>query len=142
VSSASPSPERVTVLVYSHRPEFRAQVRMAVGRRPAPDSPRIEWLECSTSAQAVEQIDLGEIELVILDGESQPTGGMGLARQFKYEIDDCPPIVVVVARQQDGWLASWSLADAVLSQPLDPISAAAVVVEQLQARLAGVPVIR
>lgn len=142
VSSASPSPERVTVLVYSHRPEFRAQVRMAVGRRPRPDSPRIEWLECATTAQAVEQLDLGEIELLILDGESQPTGGMGLARQFKYEIDDCPPIVVVVARPQDGWLASWSLADAVLSQPLDPISAATVVVEQLQARLAGVPVIR
>jgi DNA-binding response OmpR family regulator len=130
------------VLLYSHQPEFRALVLTAVGRRPAPDSPRIDWLECSTSAQVIEQIDLGEVDLVILDGESQPTGGMGLARQFKYEIDDCPPILVVVARKDDGWLASWSLADAVISQPLDPVEAAAVVAEQLRARRAGLPVIR
>ena len=100
-------------------------MRTAVGRRPAPDAPRIDWVECATNAEVVEQIDLGGIDLVILDGEAQPTGGMGLARQFKYEIDDCPPIIVLVARPQDGWLASWSLADAVISQPLDPVTAAA-----------------
>jgi DNA-binding response OmpR family regulator len=138
----SSSGDRSTVLVYSNRPEVRAQVRTAVGRRPAPDVARIDWIECATSAQVVEQIDLGEIDLVILDGESQPTGGMGLARQFKYEIDDCPPIVVLVARKQDGWLASWSLADAVISQPVDPLDAAAVVAEQLRQRLRGIPVVR
>jgi DNA-binding response OmpR family regulator len=115
---------------------------MAVGRRPTPESPRVDWLECETSAQVIEQVDLGDIDLLILDGESQPTGGMGLARQFKYEIDDCPPVVVVVARKQDGWLASWSLADGVISMPLDPVVAAAAVGAQLQARLAGIPVVR
>ncbi|HSY15322.1 MAG TPA: hypothetical protein VK816_04985 [Jatrophihabitantaceae bacterium] len=142
MSSASASSQTATVLVYSHRPEFRAQVRMAVGRRPTPESPRVDWLECETSAQVIEQVDLGDIDLLILDGESQPTGGMGLARQFKYEIDDCPPVVVVVARKQDGWLASWSLADGVISMPLDPVVAAAAVGAQLQARLAGIPVVR
>jgi DNA-binding response OmpR family regulator len=136
------SQERVNVLVYSHQAQFRAQVLTAVGRRPAPDSPRIDWTECSTSAQVISEIDLGEIELVILDGESQPTGGMGLARQFKYEIEDCPPIMVVVARKQDGWLAHWSLADSVLSQPLDPVTAAAAVAEQLRARASNIPVVR
>ena len=131
-----------TVVLYSNSAEFRAQVRTAVGRRPSPDSPRIDWIECATSAAVIEEIDRGQIDLVLLDGESQPTGGMGLARQFKYEIDDCPPIVVVVARKQDGWLAHWSLADAVISQPLDPVAAAAVVAEQLRARLAGIPVVR
>ena len=96
-------------------------MRTAVGRRPAPDSARIDWLECATNAEVVEQMDEGGLDLAILDGEAQPTGGMGLARQFKYEIDDCPPIVVLIARPQDGWLASWSLADAVISQPLDPV---------------------
>jgi hypothetical protein len=79
---------------------------------------------------------------VILDGEAQPTGGAGLARQFKYEIDDCPPIVVLVARRDDGWLASWSLADGVISQPLDPVTAAEVVAEQLRRRSSGIPVVR
>ncbi len=139
--SASPAAV-ATVLLYSHSAQFRATFRTAVGRRPAPDAPRIDWLECSTSAEVIEQVDLGQIELIVLDGESQPTGGMGLARQFKYEIDDCPPIVVVVARKQDGWLAHWSLADAVISQPLDPVLAAATVAAQLRARLDGVPVLR
>jgi DNA-binding response OmpR family regulator len=136
------SSDRVTVVVYSNLAVVRAQVRTAVGRRPAPDVPRIDWIECNASAQVVEQIDLGEVDLVIVDGEAQPTGGMGLARQFKYEIDDCPPIVVLVARKDDGWLASWSLADAVISQPLDPVTAAEVVADQLRNRVSGIPVVR
>jgi DNA-binding response OmpR family regulator len=134
--------DTVTVVVYSNSADVRAQVRTAVGRRPAPDSPRIDWVECATNAEVLDQLDMGGLDLVILDGEAQPTGGMGLARQFKYEIDDCPPMVVLVARKQDGWLASWSLADAVISRPLDPVDAAATVAEQLRHRSTGVPVVR
>jgi DNA-binding response OmpR family regulator len=131
-----------TVIVFSHDPAVRAQVMSAVGRRPAPDLGRIDWVECATGAEVVARIDAGGVDLAILDGEAQPTGGMGLARQFKYEIDDCPPMVVLVARKQDGWLASWSLADAVISRPLDPVDAAATVAEQLRDRSSGVPVVR
>lgn len=132
----------VSVLVYSNSPGVRAQVRTAVGRRPAADVGRIDWVECATDAEVVEQLDQGGLDLVILDGEAQPTGGMGLARQFKYEFDDCPRIVVLVARAQDGWLASWSLADAVLTAPVDPLTAAAVVAEQLRAAADTVPTVR
>jgi DNA-binding response OmpR family regulator len=135
-------PQGATVLVYSNSAEVRAQVRTAVGRRPAADTGRIDWVECETNAQVVEQLDEGGLDVVIVDGEAQPTGGMGLARQFKYEIDDCPPIVVLIARPQDGWLASWSLADAVIHQPLDPIEAASVVAEQIRRRTQGIPVVR
>ena len=135
-------PDRVTVLVYSNRPEVRAQVRTAVGRRPAPDTGRIEWVECDSNADVLRELDEGGIDVAILDGEAQPTGGMGLARQFKYEIDDCPPIVVLIARRQDGWLASWSLADAVLNTPSDPVESANVVAEQLRRRHTGIPVVR
>jgi DNA-binding response OmpR family regulator len=131
-----------TVLVYSNSADLRAQVRTAVGRRPAPDVGRLEWVECATNAEVVAQLDEGGLDVVILDGEAQPTGGMGLARQFKYEIDDCPPIVVLIARRQDGWLASWSLADAVIHMPLDPIEAAEVVAEQIRRRTRGIPVVR
>ncbi len=131
-----------TVLVYSNSAEVRAQVRTAVGRRPAPDTGRVEWVECATNAQVVEQLDEGGLDLVIVDGEAQPTGGMGLARQFKYEIDDCPPMIVLIARPQDAWLASWSLADAVIHMPLDPIEAAEVVAEQIRRRARGIPVVR
>jgi DNA-binding response OmpR family regulator len=134
--------ETMTVLVYSNLADVRARVRTAVGRRPAADSPRIDWVECATNAEVVGQLDEGGLDLLILDGEAQPTGGMGLARQFKYEIDDCPPVVVLIARKQDAWLASWSLADAVINSPLDPVEAAAVVADQLRRRATGIPVVR
>jgi len=135
-------PQGATVLVYSNSAEVRAQVRTAVGRRPAPDTGRIEWVECASQAEVVQQLDEGGLDVVIVDGEAQPTGGMGLARQFKYEIDDCPPIVVLIARPQDAWLASWSLADSVIHMPLDPIEAAEVVAEQIRRRTHGIPVVR
>lgn len=132
---------QVTVLVYSNSADVRAAVRTAVGRRPAADVGRIDWVECATNAEVVAQLDEGGLDLAIFDGEAQPTGGMGLARQFKNEIRHCPPIAVLIARKQDAWLASWSLADAVISQPLDPIEAAEVVAEQLRNRANGVPVV-
>jgi DNA-binding NarL/FixJ family response regulator len=145
-SAASRTPAAVqsgaTVLVYSNSADMRARVRSAVGRRPAPDVGRIEWVECATNAEVVDQLDEGGLDLVIVDGEAQPTGGMGLARQFKYEIADCPPIVVLIARPQDGWLAAWSLSDAVIHMPLDPIEAAEVVAAQLRRRTTGIPVVR
>lgn len=140
--SGTGADERATVLVYSNSVSTRALVQRAVGRRPAPDSPRIDWLECATDAEALAELDEGGIDLAILDGEAQPTGGMGLARQFKYEITDCPPIVVLIARAQDKWLASWSLADAVITAPVDPVDAAAVVAAQLRTGATGIPVVR
>ena len=130
------------MLVYSNSADLRAQVRTAVGRRPAADVGRVDWVECATQAEVVAQIDEGSLDAVILDGEAQPTGGMGLARQFKYELDDCPPVIVLIARPQDAWLASWSLADAVIHMPLDPIEAASVVAEQIRRRVSGIPVVR
>jgi DNA-binding response OmpR family regulator len=142
VPSSDLSAERASVLVYSNLADVRAEVRTAVGRRPAPGSPRVDWIECATTAEVVGHIDRGEVDLLIVDGEAQPTGGMGLARQFKYEITDCPPVIVLIARRQDAWLASWSLADAVIARPLDPVAAAEVVATQLRQRLSGIPVVR
>jgi DNA-binding NarL/FixJ family response regulator len=135
-------PQQVTVLVYSNSADVRANVRTAVGRRPAPDVGRIDWVECATQAEVMRELDQGGIDVAIVDGEAQPTGGMGLARQFKYELSDCPPIVVLIARKQDGWLASWSLADAVINTPIEPVESAAVVAEQLRRRVTGIPVVR
>jgi len=134
--------DRATVVVYSNSADVRAEVRTAVGRRPAPDVPRIDWIECTTNAELVAQLDEGALDLVILDGEAQPTGGIGLARQFKYEYDDCPPLVVLIARKADAWLASWAQADAVVLRPVDPVAAADVVAAQLRRRAVEIPVVR
>ena len=130
------------VVIYSHDPAVRDAVRTAVGRRPAADLGLIEFIEVSTGSRLLEVIDAGGTDLVILDGESQPTGGLGLAKQLKDEIDDCPPTLVLVARKDDIWLANWSLADAVLAYPLDAPELATTVCEQLRARTARLPVRR
>ncbi|WP_153502888.1 hypothetical protein [Cumulibacter manganitolerans] len=131
-----------TVLLYSPKEERRRTVRTAIGRRPAKDVGRIEWIECLTYDEVIENVDRGGVDLAILDGEAQPTGGMGLSRQMKYELDDCPAVLVVIAREADRWLATWSLADATLLYPVDPLTAGEVVAQQLRNRTAGVPVLR
>ena len=132
----------IAVLVYSQLPEVRAEVRNAVGRRAAGELGRIEWVECVSYSQVRDQLDSGDIALAILDGDAQPTGGVGLSRQFKNEITDCPPIIVLLLRPQDKWLAAWAQADATLIRPIDPVGAAAVVGETLRAHAATIPVIR
>ena len=131
----------VRVLVFSQRENVRVAVRTAVGRRPARDLGRIDWIECETIESVIRYVDAGSVDLVLLDGESQPTGGMGIARQLKYEISDCPPVCVLIARQADRWLAHWSLADASLTFPLDALEASTAVAELLRNRLSGVPVV-
>src|SRR5215217_1520100 len=123
-----------TVIVYSSDPTVREQVRSAVGRRPAADLDRIDWVECSTGEQVVSRIDAGDIDVAILDGEAQPTGGMGLCRQLKYEVEDCPALCVLLGRRDDRWLATWSLADATIDRPIDPVAAAEVVAQLLRDR--------
>jgi DNA-binding response OmpR family regulator len=138
VSDAAPA----TVLVYSSRPEVRDAVRTAVGRRPAADVGPLTFLECSTGEEVVSAVDRGGVDLCVLDGESQPTGGLALSRQLKYEIAHCPDICVLIARQPDRWLAHWSLADATLAMPVDPLTAPDAVAELLRARAGRRPATR
>ena len=123
-----------TVLVFSHDPAVRERIRMSVGRRPASDVGQVRYVEASTGREVVAAVDAGGIDLLLLDGEAQPTGGMGISRQLKNEIDDCPLICLVLARADDRWLAEWSQADATLSHPLDPLVAADVVADLLRRR--------
>jgi len=122
------------VLVFSHKPEVREAIVNAVGRRPAADLARVEYVEADGIADVLSEVDAGNVDLAILDGEAQPTGGIGLCRQLKSEITDCPPIVIAVRRKDDRWLATWSQADAVLVHPLDPLTAAETVADVLRAR--------
>ena len=122
------------ILVFSHRPEVRETIVTAVGRRPASDIGRVQYHEAATISEVLMEMDSGTVDLAILDGESQPTGGIGLCRQLKHEIDDCPPIVIAIRRKDDRWLATWSQADAVIVHPLDPLTAAETVADVLRNR--------
>ncbi len=109
------------VLLYSDDRAVREQVRLAVGPRLRAHGPRIDWLEVATPAAVVAAADRARWDLLVLDGEADKAGGMGLTRQLKNEVYECPPILVLTGRAQDAWLASWSLADAVVPRPLDAL---------------------
>jgi hypothetical protein len=128
------------VLVFSHRPEVRAAVRTAVGRRPAADIGPITWLEAETGDEVITIVERG-VDLCILDGEAQPTGGLAIARQLDEEVADRPSVCVLIARQADRWLAHWSRAEGTLPMPVDPLTAPAVVADLLR-QFAQRPVIR
>ena len=132
MSPAADTAAPATVLVYSHRPEVREAVRTAVGRRPAADVGPLTWIECETGDEVVDVVDSGGIDLCILDGEAQPTGGLALARQLDQEVHDLPAVCVLIVRQAGRWLAHWSRAEATLLLPVDPLVAPGVVAELLR----------
>ena len=134
-SSETPKAETVRVLVYSDDVDTRQQVILALGKRPHPDLPELEYVEVATEPVVIQQMDAGGLALAILDGEAVPAGGMGIARQLKDEIYRCPPLLVLTGRVQDNWLATWSRADGVVSHPLDPIELGEAVVRLLRSRV-------
>lgn len=126
------------VLVYSDDRNTRRSIVMALGRRPAPELPTITVTEVATEAFVMRTLDAGGVDLAILDGEAVPVGGMGICRAIKDEIFHAPPVLVIVGRPADAWLATWSRADAVVPQPIDPRVLADEAAGLLRRRLAGI----
>jgi CheY-like chemotaxis protein len=122
VSASSPaSTVALRILVYSDNADTRREVIQALGRHLHPDLPELNYIEVATGPMVVRRMDEGGIDLAILDGEATPTGGMGIAKQLKDELETCPPIVVLTGRPDDAWLAKWSRAEAAVPHPIDPI---------------------
>ncbi|WP_040160630.1 response regulator [Mobilicoccus massiliensis] len=130
-STARPSrgARAVRLLLFSDDRSVRDAVRLAVGRRPAPDVEIESWQEFATAPAVVEAVKAGQVDMLILDGEAAPLGGLGLCRQLKHEVYECPPVIVLTGRPQDAWLASWSYADAAVPQPFDALTMSQAVVD-------------
>ncbi len=125
------------VLLYSDDRTTREQVRLTLGKTLAADLPELDVYEVATQPVVLQTMDAGGIDLVILDGEATPSGGIGLCHQLKNEIKDCPPVLLLVARVADAWLATWSEADAITPYPVDPVRLPAAAADLLRARLAA-----
>ena len=109
------------VLNYSSNARTREQVRLALGTRLHPELPELTYTDVATGPMVIQLMDAGGFDLVILDGEASPVGGIGIAKQLKDEIADCPPVLLLTGRADDAWLASWSRAEAAVPHPIDPI---------------------
>jgi DNA-binding response OmpR family regulator len=127
------------VLVYSDDKDTRARVISLLGPRPTAELPGVEYVEAALEPTVIAKMDAGGIDLAILDGEAVPAGGMGICRQLKDEIYNCPPVLLIVGRDADAWLATWSRADDVAPLPLDPLRFPEAVATLLRRRIATLP---
>ncbi len=122
------------VLVYSDDQTVRAAVRTALGRKPSADISDVDIFECATEPAVIAAVDSRPFDLIILDGEAVPVGGMGVARQLRDEIYNLAPVLLIVGRAADQWLATWSGAEAVISHPIDPRALVKAAIDLLNAR--------
>ena len=124
------SSRKLNFVLYSDDSTTRAAVTSALGKKVSPELGDHEIREFATADALrlyVDSVKPGSdrpIDLFILDGEATPEGGMGVARQLKDEVFNCPPVLLIVARKEDGWLAAWSRAEASVTHPVDPFTLA------------------
>ena len=117
--------QKKQIVIYSDDSSVRASIVSSLGRRVASDLAEHTIHEFATGPALRAFVDSGApVDLFILDGESAPEGGLGIARQLKDEVFNCPPVLVITGRVQDSWLAAWSLAEASVVHPIDPFTMA------------------
>lgn len=135
---SSTETSKIRVVIYSHDSAVRAGIISALGRKIAADLAPHEVIEFATAPALrafVDRPDLAgnfKADLFILDGEAVPEGGMGVARQLKDEVFNCPPVLLITGRKEDAWLAAWSRAEAVVTHPIDPFTLAQSAAELLR----------
>jgi CheY-like chemotaxis protein len=130
------SESKKQIIVYSDDSSVRASIASALGRRVAIDLPEHEIHEFATGSALRAFVDSksidNQVDLFILDGEAAQEGGMGIARQLKDEVFNCPPVLVITGRKEDAWLAAWSMAEASVVHPIDPFTLATTAAQLLR----------
>ena len=124
----------VKVLVFSDNSSTRQAVITGVGFKASKDTAPIEWLEAATSFGVFELVDSPDIAVLVLDGETQKEGGMSVAKELANTRENLPPILMLTARPQDQWLATWAGASRIVSAPFDSQELQENLAELLRAR--------
>ena len=81
------SEQTLEIALFSDDSSVRETVKKALGSRIAPDLPPHTISEFATGPALRARVDGGKnFDLYILDGESVPEGGLGIAKQLKDEV--------------------------------------------------------
>lgn len=117
--------DKLVIALYSDDSTVRSSIITALGKQLDTTLAPHEVKEFATADALRLYVDSKkQVDLFILDAEAVPEGGMGVARQLKDEVFNCPPVLLVTARLQDNWLAAWSKAEATVTHPIDPFTIA------------------
>jgi DNA-binding response OmpR family regulator len=131
---------KLNFVLYSDNSTTRSAIKSALGSKVSPELGEHEIREFATAdalrlyVDGIKPDSERPIDLFILDGEAAPEGGMGVARQLKDEVFNCPPVLLIVARKEDAWLAAWSRAEASVMHPIDPFTLANTVADLIRAK--------
>ena len=129
--------QKLVITLYSDDSAVRKTVIAALGKQLDKDLPIHEIKEFATADALRLYVDSKkQVDLFILDAEAVPEGGMGVARQLKDEVFNCPPVLLITARASDNWLATWSKAEATVLHPIDPFTIASKCASLLKANSA------
>jgi DNA-binding response OmpR family regulator len=124
---------RVRVLLVSPDAESRDLLRISVGSIERRLGETVSFLEAQDGEQGA-RIGLRERpDAVVADEIASRAGAFSLARDLRGAVEPYRgPIVIVLERKHDAWLARWSGADAWLVRPVDPFELADRLVELIE----------
>jgi len=123
----------VRVLLVSPDAESRDLLRISVGSIERRLGESVSFLEAQDGEQGA-RIGLRERpDAIVADEIASRAGAFSLARDLRGAVEPYRgPIVIVLERKHDAWLARWSGADAWLVRPVDPFELADRLVELIE----------
>jgi DNA-binding response OmpR family regulator len=124
---------RVRVLLVSPDAESRDLLRISVGSIERRLGETVSFLAAQDGEQGA-RIGLRERpDAVVADEIASRAGAFSLARDLRGAVEPYRgPIMIVLERKHDAWLARWSGADAWLVRPVDPFELADRLVELIE----------
>jgi DNA-binding response OmpR family regulator len=128
----------VRALVVSADRATREQMALAtrsIGRRLGEP---VEFLEAADGEQGVRVAWRERPDLIVADEIASRAGAFALAKDLRGAAEPFRgPIVILLDRHHDAWLAKWSGADLWFVKPVDPFELADRLVELIQAGREG-----
>ena len=113
------------ILLAAATTNARERLRLALERLEV-SGEEVRFLEAANGNDALAIAEARHPDLIVVEVGITPYGGFGLTRDIKAMPELSCPVVVILERQQDEWLARWSGADALVNRPVDPFALAQV----------------
>jgi DNA-binding response OmpR family regulator len=115
----------IKVLLVTSSQPARERLRLALERLEVTGE-EVRFLETGDGNDAMVLAEAEHPDLLVVEVGVTPYGAFGIARDVKASPETACPVIVVLERPQDEWLARWSGADAMVYRPVDPFALAQV----------------
>jgi CheY-like chemotaxis protein len=130
----------IKVLLVASDQRVRERLRLTLERLESGDpADQVRFLEAADGNDALVIADAQRPDLAVVEVGATPYGAFGITRDLKGSPAIACPVIVVLERPQDDWLARWSGADAMVNRPVDPFALAQVARRLVEERRGVVP---